>query len=190
MTKYQEFYSGISKVAWGYFFIYINVFINNINLIPTFVGYVLILSAIRLLKEEVRELSFLHAPGMMMVLWTGADWFASLVGIRIMDRWQFVDIIIGLVNLYFHFQLITNLSYIATKYQPQGYELDTKLLRYRTLQTVMLTAIEIVSCFQSWLSEAWTIITVIMLLSYIVACFGLMKILFEFRTYLRRFIIS
>jgi len=181
MTDYQKLYSGISKAAWGYFFLYFNINFNNVSVLPSFVGYLLFLSAIKLLKEEERELSLLHTLGVIMALWTGVEWLASFLGLNLEGMWQFIDIIISLVNLYFHFQFLTNLASIAEKYQSEGYELDAKLLRYRTLQTVMLSAIEVIICFQPWLSEAWTVISICMLIVYLIAGICLMKALFDLR---------
>lgn len=181
MMDYQKLYSGISKAAWGYFFLYFNINFNNVSILPSFVGYLLFLSAINLLKEEERELSLLHTLGVILALWTGVEWLASFVGLNLEGIWQFIDIIISLVNLYFHFQFLTNLASIAAKYQSEGYELDAKLLRYRTLQTIMLTAIEVVLCFQPWLSEAWTVISVCMVIVYVIAGICLMKALFDLR---------
>ena len=181
MTDYQKLYSGISKAAWGYFFLYFNINFNNVSILPSFVGYLLFLSAIKLLNNEERELSLLRTLGIIMALWTGVEWLASFIGIKIEGMWQFIDIIISLVNLYFHFQFLTNLASIAAKYQSEGYELDAKLLRYRTLQTIMLTAIEVVLCFQPWLSEAWTVISVCMVIVYVIAGICLMKALFDLR---------
>lgn len=181
MTDYQKIYSGISKAAWGYFFLYFNINFNNVSILPSFVGYLLFLSAINLLKDEERELSLLHTLAVIMALWTGVEWLASFVGLNLEGMWQFIDIIISLVNLYFHFQFLTNLASIAAKYQSEGYELDAKLLRYRTLQTVMLTAIEVIIRFQPWLSEAWTVISICMLIVYLIAGICLMKALFDLR---------
>ena len=181
MTNYQKLYDGISKAAWGYFFIYFNININTVSLIPSFVGYLLFLSAIEHLKDEERELSLLHTLGVILVGWHSVAWLVSWFSINLDGAWQFIDIIISLVNLYFHFQLLTNLASIATKYQPEGYEQDAKLLRYRTLQTVMLTAILIITRLQPWLSEAWTYISVVMLIVYLIAGICLMKALFELR---------
>lgn len=181
MTNHQKLYSGISKAAWGYFFLYFNINFNNVSILPSFVGYLLFLSAINLLKDEERELSLLHTLAVIMALWTGVEWLASFVGLNLEGMWQFIDIIISLVNLYFHFQFLTNLASIAAKYQSEGYELDAKLLRYRTLQTVMLTAIEVIIRFQPWLSEAWTVISICMLIVYLIAGICLMKALFDLR---------
>lgn len=181
MTDYQKLYNGISKAAWGYFFIYFNINVGAVNLLPSFVGYLFFLSAISCLKDEERELSLLNTLGVILALWHSAEWVVSLFGINLEGSWQFIDIIISLVNLYFQFQLLTNLASIATKYQPEGYELDEKLLRYRTLQTVMLTAIEIIINLQPWLSEVWTYISVIMIIVYLIAGICLMKALFNLR---------
>lgn len=181
MTNHQKLYSGISKAAWGYFFLYFNINFNNVSILPSFVGYLLFLSAINLLKDEERELSLLHTLAVIMALWTGVEWLASFVGLNLEGMWQFIDIIISLVNLYFHFQFLTNLASIAAKYQSESNELDAKLLRYRTLQTIMLTAIEVIICFQPWLSEAWTVISICMLIVYLIAGICLMKALFDLR---------
>ena len=181
MTDYRKLYDGISKAAWGYFFIYFNININTVSILPSFVGYLLFLSAINYLKDEERELGLLHTLGVILALWHGAQWAMSWFGVNLDGAWQFIDIIISLVNLYFHFQLLNNLASIATKYQPEGYEQDAKLLRYRTLQTVMLTAITIVTELHPWLSDVWTYIFVVMLIVYLIAGICLMKALFDLR---------
>ncbi|MCI5648477.1 MAG: hypothetical protein ACI4EG_14970 [Fusicatenibacter sp.] len=185
MTDDPKRYNGISKTAWGYFFIYFNLSMNSVSLLPSFIGYLLFLSAINDLKDEERELSLLYTMGVILTLWHGAEWIGSWVGADLDGAWQFVDIIISLVNLYFHFQLLTNLASIAAKNQPDGYEQDAKLLRYRTLQTVMLTAITIIINLYAWLSEMWAVISILLLIVYLIAGICLMKALFDLRKCLR-----
>lgn len=181
MTDCRKLYNGISKAAWGYFFIYFNINISTVSLLPSFVGYIFFLSAINCLKDEERELSLLHTLGVILTLYHGAEWVVSWGGISLDGAWQFIDIIISLINLYFHFQLLTNLASIAATYQPEECGLDKKLLRYRTLQTVMLTAIGIVFNFHPWLPEEWTLIYITILIVYLIACICLMKVLFNLR---------
>lgn len=181
MTDYRKLYDGISKAAWGYFFLYFNININSVSLLPSFAGYLFFLSAIIDLQDEERELSLLPTLGAILAVWHGISWLASWGSLNLDGAWQFVDIIISLVNLYFHFQLLTNLASIAAKYQPEGYEQDAKLLRYRTLQTVMLTAITILTHLHPWLSESWTYISAGMLVVYFIAGICLMKALFDLR---------
>lgn len=181
MTDYTRLYDGISKAAWGYFFIYFNFNINTVSLLPSFVGYLLFLSAINDLSEEERELSLLRTFGIILSLWHGADWLASFAALDIDGALQIIDIIVSLANIYFHFQLLTNLASIASKHQPEGYELDVRLLRYRTLQTVMLTAIIILTHLTMWISEYVTLISVCMMIVYLIAGILLMKALFDLR---------
>lgn len=181
MTKYEKLYAGISKTAWGYFFIYFDININQVSLLPAFIGYLLFLSAITLLEEEERELSLLRTLGIFLALWHGADWLMSWGAIKLDGLAPFLDIIVCLVNLYFHFQLLTNLASIATKHQPVDYELDAKLLGYRTWQTIMLTGIIIITYFSPWLEEVWGITSVVMAIIYVILGVCLMRVLFQLR---------
>ena len=134
-------YKSFGKIAFGYFFIYFNFNINTVNILPTFVGYWLILHAIRDLKQEEPELFLLRPFGTILIIWHIAAWGLSLFSAKLDGLSQIADILIGLINLYFHFQLLTNLASIAKKYQKETEEHDVKLLHCRTIQTVILTAV-------------------------------------------------
>lgn len=181
MTDYIKLYDGISRVAWGYFFVYFDINLGAVSILPRFIGYLLFLSAINCLKDEERDLSLLRSLAVRLALWYTAIWLGSWFSLELDGIWQFADIIVSLVNLYFHFQLLTNIASIAAKYQPEGYELDSKLLRYRTIQTVILTVITISSCFDSWLLTVRTYVSVTILIVYVIICICLMKALFDFR---------
>lgn len=185
MMEYENRYNGIGKAAWGYFFIYIDFKINSVSLLPAFVGYLLFLSAINYLREDERELELLKPLGVILVLWHGLNWFGSFAGVSLDGMWQVAGILVGMVNLYFHFQLLTNLASVARKYQPEGYALDGELLRYRTVQTVMLTALIVIGHFFEWLGNFGTVASVLAVIVYLVVGIALMKVLFEFRRCLR-----
>lgn len=181
MTDYQKLYTGIGRAAWGYFFIYFNINLNNVSILPSFIGYLLFLSAINCLCEEERELNLLRTLGIILTVWHIASWLASWGSIDLDGTLQVVDIIIGVVNIYFHFQLLTNLASIAAKYQSEDHEFDTKLLRYRTMQTVMLTAVIILGYLAKWQTELVTVISVGMIIVYLIVAVLLMKALFDLR---------
>ena len=181
MTDYQKLYTGIGRAAWGYFFIYFDINLNTVSILPSFIGYLLFLSAINHLCDEERELNLLRTLGIILTVWHIASWFASFGAIKLDGMLPAVDIIIGVVNIYFHFQLLTNLASIAAKYQPEGYELDAKLLRYRTMQTVMLTAVIILGYLAKWQTELVTVISVGMIIVYLIVAVLLMKALFDLR---------
>ena len=141
MTDRTKIYNGILKVIWGYFFLYFDFFINigngKISLIPKFVGFILFLKAIDLLKDIERELSLLKPLGIILGVWQVIEWLANCVGYSFDGKLQFINLIIGLLNLYFHFQFITNLASIATKHQKEGCDYDKKLLKYRTIEVIV-----------------------------------------------------
>lgn len=181
MTDYQRLYNGVSKAAWGYFFLYFDFNINSVSLLPSFVGFLLFLSAIDHLKDEERDLALLRPLGILLALWHGAQWLASWVGVSLDGGSQFIDMIVCLANLYFHFQLLTNLASLAAKYQPSDVFLDAKLLRYRTLQTVMLTGMTVLTDLSSWFVDFWAVISILMAVVYLIAGICLMKALFDLR---------
>lgn len=77
MTAYQKLYTGIGRAAWGYFFIYFDFNINTVSILPSFIGYMLFLSAINCLCEEERELNLLRTLGVILTVWHVASWLAS-----------------------------------------------------------------------------------------------------------------
>ncbi len=178
---YENRYNEIGKAAWGYFFIYIDFKINSVSLLPAFVGYLLFLSVINYLREEERELELLRPLGVILAIWHGINWLASFGGADLNGILPVVDILVGLVNLYFHFQLLTNLASISRKHQPEGYTLDAELLRYRTVQTVLLTILIVFCYFSESLGGLGVVVSLLLMIGCLVAGIGLMKVLFELR---------
>lgn len=59
--------------------------------------------------------------------------------------------------------------------------MDERLLRYRTLQTIMLTAVIVLGYLVKWQTELITVVSVILLIVYLIAGILLMKALFDLR---------
>ena len=60
MTDRENLYKGLSHAAWGYFFLNFNFNLNNVSILPVFVGYILFFFAIKRLAEERRDLRLLR----------------------------------------------------------------------------------------------------------------------------------
>lgn len=181
MMEYENRYNGIRKVFWGYFFLYFNINIESVSILPSFVGYLLFLSAIGCMEEEERELSLLRPLGGILAAWHGVTWLISWGGVTLDGRFPVVDILMGLINLYFHFQLLTNMASIARKHQPEDYSLDAELLRYRTVQTVILTAMILLGYVSEWFRNFGVVAALGMAIVYLIAGLGLMKNLHELK---------
>ena len=185
ITNIEKMRGGIFRIAWGYIFIYFNINITAVSLLPAFVGYGLFLSAIGLLQDEERELGLLRPLVGILLVWNAADWVLSWMGSEIIETWFLLDLLTGLINLYFQFQFLTNLASIAAKYQQLDRDCDTKLLTYRTWQTIMLTIVILIGILQLWLSEIWGYVSIGIGIVYILFGICLIKTLFELRNALR-----
>lgn len=192
MTDYNKIYTGISKAIWGYFFLYLNFTINigngSISLLPSFVGYIFFLKVIDLLKDEEQELSLLRTLGIVLAVWNVAEWFADCIAYNFGGKWQFVTLITGLVNLYFHFQFITNLASIATKHQQENCIYDKDLLTCRTVQTILQTFFIVVSNLNYTFApdEVGFYATIILTLCYLIFLLGIVRTLVQLRKHLKQ----
>ena len=106
---YDTLYRGISKVAWGYVFIFFNFNIQTFNILPAFVGYLLFLSAIGLLQEIEPELKLIRPFGIVLAIYNVIDWFSQLFSIEWGGITQLASIVICIVSVYFQFQLSNQL---------------------------------------------------------------------------------
>ena len=101
-------YRGLSQAAWGYFLLLLNfnLTFNNtisINLLPSFAGALLLLSATGSLSAERRDLKLLRPLCGLLAAWHLIDWVLNLVGLSVSGRFLYLDLAVGAASLYFHF---------------------------------------------------------------------------------------
>ena len=181
MIDRQKLYNGIGYAAWGYLFIYFNINLGSFNILPDFVGYLLFHSAIKELCDEERELDLLNTLVGILTIWHIASWIGDIISFDLGDLIPIADIIISVVNIYFHFQLLTNLASLAAKYQPEGEELDRSILNCRTFQTIMLTAAIILLYMTNPNNPAGLYISIGIAILYLIAGLIMMATLFDLR---------
>ena len=179
MTQWQTLYTGVSRAAWGYFFLYFDIRLGQLNILPEFGAYLLFLSAIHFLEGQRRDLALLRPLGWLLAAWSGLGWAAELFGAAV--DFPVVGIVIGAVQMYFHFQMMTDFAALAQCYQGADQTLDRRLLRCRTLQTLLLTATTILFYLQERLPEVWAAVMVVLAVVYIVAGICLVAALFALR---------
>lgn len=143
MTDRSSLYKGLSCAAWGYLFLNLDFNLGNVSILPRFAGWLLFLRAIDELKEERRDLALLRPLGILLALWTGADWLASWAGRDVDGHFPPLDLIVAVAQLYFLFQFLTDLAALARARcrEPEAADLSGKILLCRTVQTVLVTAI-------------------------------------------------
>ena len=102
MTSHPEaLYRGVSHAAWGYLFLYLDVNLGTVSILPAFAGYLLFWSAIGALEGEVRDLSLLRPLCALLGAWAGAGWLYSWTGGSLDGRFYPLDVILQAASLYF-----------------------------------------------------------------------------------------
>ena len=139
----DKLYDGVSHAAWAYFFLYFDINLGSINILPDFMCYFLLWSAIDALAEEEPELPLLRPLCLLLGIWAGADWLLTIFGGTLEGQFLPMDLLTSVAGIYVHFQLFTNFAHLAKRYQPEGETLDRRLLRLRTIHTLLLTAFSI-----------------------------------------------
>lgn len=185
MTHRQTMYDALSKAAWGYFFLYFDFKLGSVSILPSFVGFLLFLSAINLLKEERRDLELLRPLGTLLALWHGGNWLASWLGTALDGRFLILDLIISLASVYFHFQMLTDYAALAAKYQPPDGDYDRRLLKWRTRQTLLLTAMSLCAHPLRFLTDLWEPTLIGLPLAGLVTSLCIMLTLFDIRRLFR-----
>lgn len=167
-------------------FLYFNININEVSLLPSFIGYLLFLAAIRALEGEERELPLLKTFCVILAVWNAAVWISDWGFGDLEGRWPFADLLISLINIYFQFQFVTNLASIAEKYRTEDDDLHEKMLKYRTWQTIILTVVTISTTLVPSTSEIWKYLSFGMAILYLILVVCLMKALFDLRACIRQ----
>ncbi len=171
LTDQKTIYQGLSHAAWGYFFLDFDLNLGTVSVIPRFVGFLLLLSAISKLSGHRRDLALLRPLCILLSAWNGADWLLSWFGGDMGGKVLFLDLLIAAAGLYFHFQFLTDMAALAETYQGEGENLDLRLRNRRTFYVVMLTAVALFSRLAAESDGDWRqyVVTIGALVAFIAA---------------------
>lgn len=136
----------LKQCMWGYFFLYFNINLNTIDLLPSWVGYLLFYQAIKTgLPQHERSAGLLKPLAIGLGIYQFLSWIINIFNIAI--DFNILDDIIAVIALYFQFQLLTNLAGIAGKYHCPH---QKSLLTLRNIQTILTTVMLFVLHFDSY----------------------------------------
>ena len=184
----RDFYSGLSNAAWGYFFLHFDFNLNNVSIFPRFVGWLLLLSACTKLTGVRRDLALLRPLAVLLAVWHALDWLLSWGGADVNGHVLFLDLLVAVAGLYFHFQFLTDMAGLAEQYQPEGADLDGQLRRRRTVYVALITLVALLGDLgllvelPEHLGE-WVAMGI--LLTALIAAFLIMAALFRLRRFFR-----
>ncbi len=183
MTDRDTLYRGLSHAAWGYLFLNLDINLGTVSILPRFVGYLLFRAAIEELRETRRDLGLLRPLATALALWTGGDWLLSWTGGDLDGHVLFLDLLAAVIGIYFQFQFLTDVAALAEANQPPGNGLDGQILHWRTVETVLVTALcltghlpEALGSWRELLTGALAVVYVIVGLCLMGAMFSLRKL--------------
>ena len=134
--------SALRKVAWGWILLHCNFNLGSLNILPDWLGYLLILQALSVLAKSVRSAALLIPFGMGLTGWSLVTWVLDIFGVSITFLW--LDLLVTVIGLYFQFQLLTDLAELADDW---FWEQGAPLRKYRTVQTVLTTVLWLAGFF-------------------------------------------
>lgn len=143
MTTYEDVLTALKRTIWGYIFLCFNVNLTTgagiFNFLPTFIGYLLFISVVNLLENSIEEVALLKVPLIILTVWFIADDILSIAGVGAYTFVPIIGLVVDILNMYFNFQFLTNLAYLAKRCQYDGCTFDKQLKFFRSVQTIFLT---------------------------------------------------
>lgn len=128
---------------------------------------------------EEKSIALLKPFGIILLIWKVVYWSLDLFLLRY--SLVFITLITGIIEIYFHFQALTNIASIAKKYQIQMSNIDKKLLKLRTVQTATLTIITCAGTFKNILAEILQYVSIVLLIITLAVSISIMVVMFSFR---------
>lgn len=177
--KNKTLSSAIKKIAVSYILIYFNINISIIDLLPDWLGYFMIVSALGTLAIKEESAGLLKPFGIALAISNLAGPLLSLVGYSF--NLTVLNILLGIITIYFNFQLITNIA--SLDIEPQKRK---RLLVLRSV-TVLLHTIMTLSLFLPYVSdhEIYSYILMFMAVPQIIICLWITAELFSLAKFLK-----
>ena len=172
----------LSHIAWGNLLILLDFNLNRLDVLPNWVGYLLIFYAIGWLAGELRDLPLLRPFCTLLLLAELADWVAVfLTGETLTGRLFLVNALLVCVSLYFHFQLLTDLAGLAWRREEAG-PLARRLLGCRNVDAVT----RVLALLLAWLpgpEGLLTALAALLVITGLVVCIIIAHDLFALRRF-------
>lgn len=135
----MSYINAIGKISWGYVLLYISINIGTVDILPAWLGFLLIFLALEGVASLESSASLLKPFAAILMIEAGTEWVLDMFSL--MPDLYWLDVVIGVISLYFHFQLLTNLAQVA---EGQGSKYAGRLKKLRTLQTIFFTIMALV----------------------------------------------
>lgn len=166
--------SAIKKVAISYILIYLHINISVIDILPDWLGYFLIVSVLPVLSQKEKSAQLLKPFGIALGVWNIVEWVLNIAGAEL--NLTIINIVFSIITIYFHFQLITNITALNIEERKKK-----RLLDLRTATVILHTVLRISVLIPSAISvdnEIYSYIMMFLLIPQLIICFWISGELF------------
>ena len=132
----EKLCTAVYRTAIAFGILHLDINLGRLNILPDWLGYWMILNSLDALSEEEPSAQLLRPLGSLLMWWKGVLWVFALLGSEPRTDGA-LNYIFYVVQIYFQFQLMTNLAHIAERYVPR---FAPRILRLRSVMTVVSTA--------------------------------------------------
>ena len=87
--------------------------------------------------------------------WSGLDWLLSWLGGDVEGHILFLDLLVTVVTLYFHFQFLTDMAALSECCQPEDDNLASRIRGHRTAFTLLITVFGLMADLTPVLPWEW-----------------------------------
>ncbi len=155
--------TALKQIAWAHVFIVFNINLGPIDILPNWVGYILILMALPALAEEEPSAMLIRPLGIILAIWEGIVWFYMFFNIQL--DVPLVTVLSTVIGVYFHFQLLTNIASISENHDcPQ----TDRILTLRTIRTILITFFSLPIPWEANDGAGWFLGTIILIVHLVV----------------------
>ena len=130
----EDLYTALRRIGRGYLFIHFHFNLGTLDILPDWLGYYWILCGIWAFGKEIPSMKLLEPFAIGMTAWSGLEWIVKLLGGSL--SLPVLSLLVTAVNLYLHFQFLTDIAVLADTYGcPEG----GTIRKLRTVYTITST---------------------------------------------------
>ena len=144
--------SAVLRICLSYVLMHLDINIGKLDLLPEWMGYLLILSTLKTLSEYKRASSLLKPLGIALMLCSFIGWILNAYGAGISV--YSITAVVSALSLFFHFRLLTDIADIA--YDTVGS--NASIIFARNARTVLSTVMALPISWQDAAALSWILI--------------------------------
>lgn len=133
--KKLDYTSALGKIAWGYLLIHLDLKLGTLEILPNWLGLLLIYQALVVLGEHEPSAQLLKPFALFLTAYEGVFWLAAIFAYT--PQLYPLDLLFSILSLHFHFQLLTMLASLAA--QSNLHDSARSLLHLRNARTILMT---------------------------------------------------